>query len=49
MLRHACGFYLANKNTDTCATQYYLGHRNVQHTIRYTELVPQRFQDFWEN
>ena|SRR5215510_5129058 len=28
--------------------QQYLGHRNIQHTVRYTELIPQRFQDFWE-
>jgi len=49
MLRHACGFYLANKNTDTRAIQQYLGHRNIQHTVRYTELAPQRFQDFWDD
>jgi type 1 fimbriae regulatory protein FimB len=49
MLRHACGFYLANKNTDTGAIQHYLGHRNIQHTVRYTELAPQRFQDLWED
>jgi type 1 fimbriae regulatory protein FimB/type 1 fimbriae regulatory protein FimE len=49
MLRHACGFYLANKNTDTRAIQYYLGHCNIQHTVRYTDLAPQRFQDFWDD
>jgi type 1 fimbriae regulatory protein FimE len=49
MLRHACGFYLANKGVDTRALQQYLGHRNIQHTVRYTELTPQRFQDFWED
>jgi type 1 fimbriae regulatory protein FimB/type 1 fimbriae regulatory protein FimE len=49
MLRHACGFYLANKNTDTRAIQYKLGHRNIQPTIWYTELAPQRFQDFWDD
>jgi site-specific recombinase XerD len=47
MLRHACGFYLANKGVDTRALQQYLGHRTIQHTVRYTELTPQRFQDFW--
>jgi type 1 fimbriae regulatory protein FimB/type 1 fimbriae regulatory protein FimE len=47
MLRHACGFYLANKGVDTRALQQYLGHRNIQHTVRYTELTPQRFHDFW--
>jgi len=49
MLRHACGFYLANKGVDTRALQQYLGHRNIQHTVRYTELTPQRFQNFWED
>ena len=49
MLRHACGFYLANKGVDTRALQQYLGHRNIQYTVRYTELTPQRFQDFWED
>ena len=46
-LRHACGFALANKGHDTRALQAYLGHRNIQHTVRYTELSPQRFKDFW--
>ena len=49
MLRHACGFYLANKGVDTRALQHYLGHRNIQHTVRYTELTSQRFQHFWED
>ena len=47
MLRHACGFALANKGHDTRALQAYLGHKNVQHTVRYTELSPDRFKDFW--
>ena len=47
MLRHACGFALANKGHDTRALQAYLGHRNIQHTVRYTELSPNRFKDFW--
>ena len=47
MLRHACGYALANKGHDTRALQAYLGHRNIQHTVRYTELSPQRFRDFW--
>ena len=34
MLRHACGFALANKGHDTRALQAYLGHRNIQHTVR---------------
>jgi type 1 fimbriae regulatory protein FimB/type 1 fimbriae regulatory protein FimE len=47
MLRHACGFALANKGHDTRALQAYLGHKNIQHTVRYTELAPHRFKDFW--
>ena len=48
MLRHACGFKLANDGHDTRALQHYLGHRNIQHTVRYTEMAPDRFKDFWE-
>jgi integrase len=47
MLRHACGFALANKGHDTRALQGYLGHKNIQHTVRYTDLAPDRFKDFW--
>ncbi len=47
MLRHACGFKLANDGHDTRAIQHYLGHKNIQHTVRYTELAPGRFRDFW--
>ena len=45
--RHACGFALANKGHDTRSLQAYLGHKNIQHTVRYTELSPDRFKDFW--
>jgi integrase len=48
MLRHACGYALANKGHDTRALQAYLGHRNIQHTVRYTELAPDRFKHFWK-
>jgi integrase len=47
MLRHACGYVLANKGHDSRALQAYLGHRIIQHTVRYTELSPTRFSDFW--
>jgi integrase len=47
MLRHACGFALASKGHDTRALQAYLGHKNIQHTVRYTELAPTRFKNFW--
>jgi integrase len=47
MLRHGCGYALANAGHDTRALQAYLGHRNIQHTVRYTELAPDRFKEFW--
>ncbi len=49
MLRHATGFKLANDGQDTRAIQHYLGHRNIQHTVAYTQLAPQRFSTFWED
>ena len=45
LFRHACGFQLANQGTDTRTLQAYLGHRNIQHTVRYTELSPTRFKN----
>jgi type 1 fimbriae regulatory protein FimE len=49
MLRHATGYKLANDGQDTRAIQHYLGHRNIQHTTRYTELAADRFKDFWRD
>ena len=49
MLRHATGYRLAGDGHDTRAIQDYLGHRNIQHTVRYTELSPTRFKDFWQD
>jgi type 1 fimbriae regulatory protein FimE len=49
MLRHACGFKLANQGVDTRSLQHYLGHKNIQHTVRYTELSPERFKSFWDD
>ena len=49
MLRHACGYALANAGHDTRALQAWLGHRNIQHTVRYTEMSPNRFRDFWRS
>jgi type 1 fimbriae regulatory protein FimB/type 1 fimbriae regulatory protein FimE len=49
MLRHSTGFYLANKGHDTRAIQAYLGHANIKNTVIYTELAPQRFNNFWED
>ena len=45
MLRHACGFAQANAGHDTRALQAWLGHKNIQHTVRYTELAPDRVQE----
>jgi integrase len=49
MLRHACGYKLAGDGQDTRSIQDYLGHRNIQHTVRYTELSPERFKSFFRN
>ncbi len=49
MLRHACGYKLANDGHDTRALQHYLGHKNIQHTVRYTELAADRFKGFWKD
>jgi type 1 fimbriae regulatory protein FimB/type 1 fimbriae regulatory protein FimE len=49
MLRHSTGFYLANNGHDTRAIQGYLGHANIMHTVKYTELAPNRFKDFWKD
>jgi type 1 fimbriae regulatory protein FimB/type 1 fimbriae regulatory protein FimE len=49
MLRHSAGYKLANEGHDTRSIQQYLGHRNITHTVRYTELSPERFQNFWKD
>jgi site-specific recombinase XerD len=46
-LRHACGYYLASQGQDTRAIQDYFGHKNIHHTVRYTQMSPQRFENFW--
>ncbi|MGB7444884.1 MAG: tyrosine-type recombinase/integrase [Coleofasciculaceae cyanobacterium] len=48
-LRHACGYYLASLGHDTRAIQDYLGHKNIHHTVRYTQMSPQRFENFWRD
>src|SRR5712692_6638536 len=47
MLRHACGFALADQGADTRLIQDYLGHRNIQHTVMYTATKPARFERLW--
>lgn len=48
MLRHSCGYALAAKGTDTRRIQDYLGHNNINHTVRYTQLAPNRFDGLWD-
>lgn len=47
MLRHGTGYYLANRGVPTRTIQAYLGHRSIQHTVRYTELSSKAFQNLW--
>jgi hypothetical protein len=49
MLRHACGYALANKGHDTRAIQGWLGHRSITSTAVYTALAPNRFKDCWRD
>jgi type 1 fimbriae regulatory protein FimB/type 1 fimbriae regulatory protein FimE len=49
MLRHSTGFKLANDGQDTRAIQHYLGHKNIQYTVLYTQLAPNRFDGFWKD
>jgi len=49
MLRHSCGYKLANDGIDTRAIQDWLGHVSITHTTRYTALSPVRFKDFWRD
>jgi type 1 fimbriae regulatory protein FimB/type 1 fimbriae regulatory protein FimE len=48
-LRHSCGHKLANEGKDTRSLQWYLGHKNIQHTVRYTELNVNRFNGWWQD
>ena len=47
MLRHSCGFYLANRGYDLRLIQDYLGHRDPKHTVRYTRVAGYRFEGLW--
>jgi integrase len=49
MLRHSCGYKLANDGIDTRAIQDWLGHVSITHTVRYTQLSTARFKDFWRD
>jgi len=47
LLRHSCGYFLANKGCDLRLIQDYLGHKQIQNTVRYTALNPARFAGLW--
>ena len=47
MLRHSCGFALANRGYDLRLIQDYLGHRDPRHTVHYTRVVGSRFEGIW--
>lgn len=47
MLKHSCGYYLADKGCDTRLIQEYLGHKNIQNTVRYTATNAKRFEGLW--
>ena len=49
MLRHSCGFYLANKGYDLRLIQDYLGHREPKHTAHYTRIAAYRFEGLWNS
>lgn len=46
MLRHSCGYRLVNEGKDTRSLQGWLGHSNIQHTVKYTSLNAERFKDW---
>ena len=47
MLRHSCGYYLADRGTDLRTMQDYLGHRDPKHTAHYTRVAGHRFEGLW--
>ena len=49
MLRHSTGYKLANDGHDTRALPHYMGHKNIMHTVQYTEMAPDRFKNFWKD
>jgi len=48
-LVRAHGLELANEGHDTRSLQHYLGHKNIAHTVRYTDMAPDRFKRFWKD
>jgi site-specific recombinase XerD len=49
MLRHSCGYYLADQGTDLRTMQDYLGHRDPKHTAHYTRVAGRRFEGLWRS
>ncbi len=49
MLRHSTGYNQLNDGHDTRSLQHYMGHKNIMHTVRYTEMAPDRFKNFWRD
>jgi type 1 fimbriae regulatory protein FimB len=47
MLRHSCGFALADRGHDLRLIQDYLGHRDPKHTVHYTRIAGSRFEGIW--
>ena len=47
MLKHSCGYYLANRGYDTRLIQDYMGHKQIQNTVRYTATNAKRFEGLW--
>ena len=48
MLRHSCGYHMANEGVDLRTMQDYLGHRDPKHTVRYTRVAGRRFEGIWK-
>lgn len=49
ILRHSCGYYLANQGQDTRSIQMYMGHTSINNTVLYTQLTGDQFKNFWKD
>lgn len=49
MLRHSCGYYLANEGKDLRSIQMYMGHKSINNTVIYTKLSGEQFKNFWKD
>jgi integrase len=48
-LRRGCSYALANSDHNILAIQNYLGHKNIQQTLRYMQLSSKPFKNFWRD